>query len=79
LGQLKSLKVLNLQSNQLETLPKEISTLPLTKINLSRNHFSEFPTEIIAISTLENFDISFNQVNFLSFFLSFFLKKKNNK
>lgn len=44
IGNFKELSSLNLAYNQLYSLPSEISTLPLTDLNIDSNHISELPS-----------------------------------
>lgn len=61
IGNLSSLKELNLSGNNLEgKIPTEITTLSLEKLNLSSNHLTALPDGIENITTLKELDVSHN-------------------
>ena len=61
IGKLKSLEILDLESNYLQELPSEIGTLRnLKELNLLDNKLSSLPSEIGSLLSLERLDLSFN-------------------
>jgi internalin A len=66
IGQLNSLRMLNLSRNQLSTLPGEINQLTnLQTFNLSNNQLSNLSPEIVQLITLQSLNLSFNQLSTL--------------
>jgi internalin A len=66
IGQLNSLRMLNLSRNQLSTLPGEINQLTnLQTFNLSNNQLSSLSPEIVQLITLQSLNLSFNQLSTL--------------
>jgi leucine-rich repeat protein SHOC2 len=63
IGQLTSLRLLNLRGNQLTSLPAEIGQLTfLTELNLNDNQLTSLPAEIGQLTSLEKLDLAFNQL-----------------
>ncbi|KAG0258230.1 cysteinyl-tRNA synthetase [Mortierella polycephala] len=59
----RELTTLYLQSNRLETIPESFQSFEYLRIlNLSTNNFSEVPMVLFEIVTLEELDMSFNEI-----------------
>lgn len=65
IGQLTSLKTLNLKNNKLVILPPEIGQLTKLKIlNLQNNELTWLPSEIGQLTHLKLLDLSHNPLSF---------------
>jgi leucine-rich repeat protein SHOC2 len=63
LGQLTSLRLLNLHGNQLESVPAEIGQLTsLEGLYLCNNQLTSLPAEIGQLTALERLDLNANQL-----------------
>lgn len=60
MGDLRNLRSLNLRSNQLVYLPRDISTLRLTNLDISSNRINTLPAELRQMSSLVYLDVSNN-------------------
>lgn len=65
LAKLQNIESVELNTNQLTSIPKEISKLKLKLINLSDNFFDTFPKEVTNITTLKNLCISNNKITII--------------
>eukprot|EP00052_Salpingoeca_macrocollata_P017652 m.144139 g.144139 ORF g.144139 m.144139 type:complete len:941 (-) comp20452_c0_seq1:112-2934(-) len=59
---LTNLKTLELNKNNLVTLPQNICNLPLKNFRAKKNKFTEFPSALLQCSTLVDINLSGNQI-----------------
>lgn len=63
--QLRSLTYLDLRSNQLTSLPRELCFLPIQVLLVSNNRLSSLPDELGRMEQLTDLEVSYNQLTSL--------------
>lgn len=80
IGNLKSLKILNLKGNKLTSLPEIFSNMPnLKKLNLGCNQLTSLPESMRNLTCLEFLDLSKNQLTLLPEFIKKLIEKPDKK
>ena len=66
IGELKSIKSLDLRNNSISKLPNEICNLDIVSIYLDNNDFSEIPEQIFRMPSIEILNCSRNNISNIS-------------